>query len=53
MKAATQENNGEELEAVNEVGPKVAQAVQSFLGQIDWGQLDYLIIDHVDRPTEN
>ncbi len=26
-------------------GPKVAQAVQSFLGQIDWGQLDYLIID--------
>src|SRR3954471_21078196 len=23
-------------------GPKVAQAVQSFLGQIDWGQLDYL-----------
>jgi ATP-binding protein involved in chromosome partitioning len=26
-------------------GPKVAQAVQSFLGQIDWGQLDYLLID--------
>lgn len=26
-------------------GPKVAQAVQSFLTQIDWGQLDYLIID--------
>lgn len=26
-------------------GPKVAQAVQSFLGQVDWGQLDYLIID--------
>jgi ATP-binding protein involved in chromosome partitioning len=26
-------------------GPKVAQAVQSFLGQIDWGQLDYLVID--------
>jgi len=26
-------------------GPKVAQAVQSFLGQIDWGTLDYLIID--------
>ncbi len=26
-------------------GPKVAQAVQSFLAQIDWGQLDYLIID--------
>ena len=24
---------------------KVAQAVQSFLGQIDWGQLDYFIID--------
>jgi ATP-binding protein involved in chromosome partitioning len=26
-------------------GPKVAQAVQSFLGQIDWGQLDFLVID--------
>ncbi len=26
-------------------GPKVAQAVQSFLGQVDWGQLDYLVID--------
>jgi ATP-binding protein involved in chromosome partitioning len=26
-------------------GPKVAQAVQSFLSQIDWGHLDYLIID--------
>jgi ATP-binding protein involved in chromosome partitioning len=26
-------------------GPKVAQAVQSFLGQIDWGTLDYLVID--------
>src|SRR4051812_2825099 len=26
-------------------GPKVAQAVQSFLSQIDWGQLDYLVID--------
>ena len=26
-------------------GPKVAQAVQSFLGQIDWGELDYLVID--------
>jgi ATP-binding protein involved in chromosome partitioning len=26
-------------------GPKVAQAVQSFLAQIDWGTLDYLIID--------
>ena len=26
-------------------GPKVAQAVQSFLTQIDWGRLDYLIID--------
>jgi ATP-binding protein involved in chromosome partitioning len=26
-------------------GPKVAQAVQSFLGQIDWGNLDYLVID--------
>jgi ATP-binding protein involved in chromosome partitioning len=26
-------------------GPKVAQAIQSFLAQIDWGQLDYLIID--------
>lgn len=26
-------------------GPKVAQAVQSFLAQIDWGQLDYLVID--------
>ena len=26
-------------------GPKVAQAVQSFLTQIDWGQLDYLVID--------
>ncbi len=26
-------------------GPKVAQAVQAFLGQINWGELDYLIID--------
>ena len=26
-------------------GPKVAQAVQSFLSQINWGTLDYLIID--------
>jgi ATP-binding protein involved in chromosome partitioning len=26
-------------------GPKVAQAVQAFLGQIPWGNLDYLIID--------
>jgi ATP-binding protein involved in chromosome partitioning len=26
-------------------GPKVAQAVQAFLGQIDWGVLDYLVID--------
>jgi ATP-binding protein involved in chromosome partitioning len=26
-------------------GPKVAQAVQSFLGQVNWGELDYLIID--------
>jgi ATP-binding protein involved in chromosome partitioning len=26
-------------------GPKVAQMVQAFLSQIDWGQLDYLIID--------
>ena len=26
-------------------GPKVAQAVQAFLGQINWGTLDYLIID--------
>jgi ATP-binding protein involved in chromosome partitioning len=26
-------------------GPKVAQAVQAFLGQIDWGQLDFLVID--------
>jgi len=26
-------------------GPKVAQAVQAFLGQIDWGTLDYLVID--------
>jgi ATP-binding protein involved in chromosome partitioning len=26
-------------------GPKVAQAVQSFLSQIDWGHLDYLVID--------
>src|SRR3954469_7486231 len=26
-------------------GPKVAQAVQSFLGQVDWGQLDFLVID--------
>jgi ATP-binding protein involved in chromosome partitioning len=26
-------------------GPKVAQAVQSFLGQVDWGTLDYLVID--------
>jgi ATP-binding protein involved in chromosome partitioning len=26
-------------------GPKVAQMVQAFLSQIDWGQLDYLVID--------
>lgn len=26
-------------------GPKVAQAVQSFLGQIPWAPLDYLVID--------
>src|SRR5262245_39112052 len=26
-------------------GPKVAQAVGSFLTQVDWGALDYLIID--------
>ena len=26
-------------------GPKVAQAVQSFLAQIDWGALDFLVID--------
>jgi ATP-binding protein involved in chromosome partitioning len=26
-------------------GPKVAQAVQAFVGQINWGTLDYLIID--------
>ena len=26
-------------------GPKVAQAVQAFLGQIDWGDLDFLVID--------
>ena len=26
-------------------GPKVAQAVQSFLGQINWGSLDVLVID--------
>jgi ATP-binding protein involved in chromosome partitioning len=26
-------------------GPKVAQAVQSFLAQIQWGELDYLVID--------
>lgn len=26
-------------------GPKVAQAVQAFLGQINWGELDYLVID--------
>jgi ATP-binding protein involved in chromosome partitioning len=26
-------------------GPKVAQAVGSFLGQVPWGPLDYLIID--------
>jgi len=26
-------------------GPKVAQAVQAFLGQIPWGELDYLVID--------
>ena len=26
-------------------GPKVAQAVQAFLGQIPWGNLDYLVID--------
>jgi ATP-binding protein involved in chromosome partitioning len=26
-------------------GPKVAQAVQAFLGQIPWGELDTLVID--------
>jgi ATP-binding protein involved in chromosome partitioning len=26
-------------------GPKVAQAVQAFLGQIPWGELDFLVID--------
>lgn len=26
-------------------GPKVAQAVSSFLGQVPWGELDYLLID--------
>jgi ATP-binding protein involved in chromosome partitioning len=26
-------------------GPKVAQAVAAFLGQLNWGNLDYLIID--------
>jgi ATP-binding protein involved in chromosome partitioning len=26
-------------------GPKVAQAVSSFLGQVPWGSLDYLLID--------
>jgi ATP-binding protein involved in chromosome partitioning len=26
-------------------GPKVAQAVQSFLGQVSWGDLDFLVID--------
>lgn len=26
-------------------GPKVAQAVQSFLGQVPWGALDFLVID--------
>lgn len=26
-------------------GPKVAQAVGSFLGQVPWGELDFLIID--------
>lgn len=26
-------------------GPKVAQAVQAFLGQISWGELDFLVID--------
>jgi ATP-binding protein involved in chromosome partitioning len=26
-------------------GPKVAQMVQAFLSQIDWGELDYLVID--------
>ncbi len=26
-------------------GPKVAQAVPAFLGQINWGTLDYLVID--------
>src|SRR5580658_2794109 len=26
-------------------GPKVAQAVQAFLGQIPWGDLDFLVID--------
>jgi ATP-binding protein involved in chromosome partitioning len=26
-------------------GPKVAQMVQAFLAQIDWGELDYLVID--------
>jgi len=26
-------------------GPKVAQAVQAFLGQVPWGELDFLVID--------
>jgi|YNPBryunderm2012_1023409.scaffolds.fasta_scaffold16967_3 ATP-binding protein involved in chromosome partitioning len=26
-------------------GPKVAQAVGSFLAQVDWGELDFLVID--------
>src|SRR5438552_14702808 len=26
-------------------GPKVAQAVSSFLGQVPWGELDFLVID--------
>jgi ATP-binding protein involved in chromosome partitioning len=26
-------------------GPKVAQAVQAFLGQIPWGDIDFLVID--------
>src|SRR5436190_425490 len=26
-------------------GPKVAQAVSSFLGQVPWGDLDFLVID--------
>ena len=36
---------GPEQAVICSAGPKVAQAVQAFLGQINWGSLDYLVID--------